>query len=101
MPRIPIRHPATWVTIALLFLGSTMISRLVEMQKLRQATEALEPIYRVLRPTMQLMTATWTSGGITHTLTTPKLDDETDEQWLQRHANSVAAAKEVFPPDGD
>ena len=42
---------------------------------------------------------TWTSGGQSHTITTYCQPLETQERCQQRHAEAVAAAQVIWPPD--
>jgi len=47
----------------------------------------------------QTISSSWVSGGITHTITTPKNPGESDGDWLTRHDSAVRAAKVIYPPD--
>lgn len=53
----------------------------------------------LIRATMQSITSTWLSGGVTHAVTTPQDPGETVEAWIARHAEAVAAAQAVWPVD--
>lgn len=48
---------------------------------------------------MQALTATWTSGGIGHTINTPRNEGESNEDWMARHGASLDMAIEKWPPD--
>lgn len=51
---------------------------------------------------MQVLEATWVSGGTTHTLKTTREAGETDADFLARHRTLLIAAQDPntgFPPD--
>lgn len=48
---------------------------------------------------MQTVTTTWTSGGAQQTVTTPRQEDESTEDWVARHRDAVVAMQAAFPPD--
>lgn len=48
---------------------------------------------------MQKTATTWVSEGLTHTLTTPRLEGEEIAAWAARHKEAVDAFKAQFPPD--
>jgi hypothetical protein len=48
---------------------------------------------------MQTTTTTWTSDGMTHTVSTPRNDGETVTAWVARHKEAVDALKAIYPPD--
>lgn len=48
---------------------------------------------------MQKQTSTWVSEGITHTLTTPRLEGEDPAAWVARHKEALDAMKAAFPVD--
>lgn len=50
------------------------------------------------RTSMTLIT-TWRSGGMTHTVNTPRDAGETAEQHASRHKEAVEALKAVYPPE--
>ncbi len=45
----------------------------------------------------QVMTTTWEAAAGTMTLTTPRNQGESDEDWAARHAASLAAMQAQFP----
>ena len=53
---------------------------------------------RVDSPAMTL-TTTWTSGGVTHTVTTHQQPDESYDDFAARHQAAVAAQQAEYPPD--
>lgn len=55
---------------------------------------AMPPREKTLMPNM---TTTWKSALGTQTLTTPKLVDETNAAWAQRHKAAVLAMQVEFP----
>lgn len=50
-------------------------------------------------PGPQVLTDTWTSGGVEYTVTTERWTTETDAQWRARHAQAVADLQVFYPPD--
>jgi len=50
---------------------------------------------------MQQFETSWTSGGVTHTVTTTCNKGETPEECLARHQAAVAAMQEIYPPDNE
>ena len=47
----------------------------------------------------QLLTATWKDcDGVTHTVTTTQGHGESNADFVQRHADLVAAAQKLYPP---
>lgn len=48
---------------------------------------------------MGTLTASWTSKGVTHTVTTNQMDGESDAAFQARHNAAVAAQQEKYPPD--
>jgi hypothetical protein len=43
--------------------------------------------------------ATWISGGIRHTVKTPKGTLDSSETWAKKHQVHVEALKKLYPPD--
>ena len=48
---------------------------------------------------MQQVTTTWTSGGLTVTVTTTRADGEKDDAFAERHKAAVTAMLAKFPKD--
>lgn len=46
---------------------------------------------------MQKLEASWPSGGMQHTVTTPRLEGEEVAAWAARHKEAVDALKVHFP----
>lgn len=42
---------------------------------------------------------TWTSGGVSHTVTTHRLQGESQSAWEARHAQAVDYWQTIYPPD--
>lgn len=50
-------------------------------------------------PMPQTLQYTYTGkDGGTHTVTTPRLDGESADDWVTRHQEAVAALQAVYPP---
>lgn len=61
------------------------------VSRLTEAVERNQP--------MSQMTATWTSGGISHTVTTTRRENESAEDFARRHQEELNAALALFPKD--
>ena len=48
---------------------------------------------------MQTLTSSWLSGGVTHTVTTPYESPETAQEHLNRHDEAVKVALQRYPVD--
>lgn len=48
---------------------------------------------------MQQVTTTWTSSGLTVTVTTTRADGEKDDEFAERHKAAVNAMLAKFPKD--
>lgn len=48
---------------------------------------------------MTMITTTWTSAGITHSVETTQDPGETVEEWVARHRRTVDALQQIYPPD--
>lgn len=52
-----------------------------------------------VKPSPMTLTTTWTSGGVTHTVTTHQQPDESYDDFAARHQAAVAAQQAKYPPD--
>lgn len=96
MPSPKQKASQVWATLLLLacFCSSTA---LLSSSIYGLASEASSVAAVTHRKAMTHST-TWTAADGQHTVTTPKLDGETNAQWHERHRIAVKEAQEIWPP---
>lgn len=88
----------TITTLAVVSCLSTSILCVVYHQRALDRLSKIEA--RLEQQGQQRMVAsTWTSGGVSRTVTSTRAADETFDQLLKRHKAEVAAAMVEFPKD--
>lgn len=87
------------VFLGLLGLGGTMIATNASTFYGRVLTR-LDDIEHILEGIdLQALETTWTdSDGLIHTVSTPRDDNETLDDWTLRHKAAVDAMKKLYPP---
>lgn len=67
--------------------------------ELRGIHSAVDVLIETGRTNMQTLTTTWTSGGISRTITTTRTAGETTSAFIARHAEVEAEAFKHWPKD--
>lgn len=73
----------------------------VFMQRMREAEAAVDRIAALVQGLGEPydMVTTWRDAdGLTHTVTTPRNDGESEAAWAARHQAAVKALQALFPP---
>jgi len=91
---------SAWRALALLgglVIVGAHVSTLVHVEALRsELSTAFKPLLRNMETTQSFETE-WTSDGVLHRVTTPRIPDEDLADWAQRHADAVRALQAIFP----
>lgn len=85
------------MSVALLAMVSVCVLQYEQLCAMRSMDSALRMAWHL--PGGNELTTTWTSGGVTHTITTNHADNWTLSQWQDRHFNAVRMEQQSFPPD--
>ena len=88
-----------WQVITTALLAATVVLLLINYGNIRTLTSEVTELRELREASMQTMTSTWTSGGTTHTVTTPRNENESNEDWGKRHKDSLDEMQSLFPPD--
>ena len=95
---MPYQHIYRGLLGAIIAVALLMVFNGYQLTSLRSSVD--EVLSQFQTETMnETYETSWTSAGVTHTVTTPKNQDESPTDWARRHAASVAALMDLFPPD--
>lgn len=78
------------LSLALVVTGANFSKHQDVLQSMEQQQEEEQ---------MQKTATTWVSEGLTHTVTTPRLEGEAVPAWAARHKEAVDGFKAAFPVD--
>jgi hypothetical protein len=89
-----------WTTWLLVFTFLLVLGSYWQLYVLNRTVSGLsDQLQQLVTTEIGSMTHTHVSGGITRTFTTPRLPNESDEDWTERHIEAVRAFLKKFKPD--
>lgn len=92
----------TWSAAATALFGVLLGMTAWTLSEIRDVAimvrETMEPVTE--ETSMQTLTSTWKSQGVTHTISTPREQNETVADWQGRHDEALEAALAEWPADG-
>ncbi len=82
-----------WLSVALVVALAAMGWAHYRVQRVQTHIERIKELL------MQSITTEWKdANGNNHSVTTPRNENESREDWYARHAEAVAAAQAIWPP---